>query len=101
MSIPASLGFNLWSNFQPLGPGSNVQGLIDFILSMNLLPIGGLIFCLFCVSKSGWGWNKFIEEANTGNGLKFPVAFRAYFTYVIPILIVIVFIMGYYNRFFA
>jgi NSS family neurotransmitter:Na+ symporter len=84
-----------------LGPGSNVQGLIDFILSQNLLPIGGLVYCLFCVSRMGWGWDKFTAEANIGTGLQFPVAFRAYFTYVIPVIIVIVFIMGYYNRFFA
>jgi NSS family neurotransmitter:Na+ symporter len=100
MSIPASLGFNLWSSFQPLGPGSNVQGLIDFILSMNLLPIGGLVYCLFCVHRMGWGWDKFTVEADTGSGLKVPAALKVHATYIVPVLIIIVFVMGYYNRFF-
>ncbi len=99
LSIPCALGFNLWSGFQPFGAGSNVLDLEDFILSDNLLPIGAIIYLLFCVSRYGWGWDKFVKEADTGEGVKFPRGLRGYFTYVVPIVILAILAMGYINRF--
>ena len=70
--MPCVLGFNVWSGFQPLGAGSTIQDLEDFIISNNLLPLGSLVYLLFCVTRYGWGWDNFIKEADTGNGIKFP-----------------------------
>ena len=99
LSIPCALGFNLWSGFQPLGPGSGVLDLEDFILSNNLLPIGSLIYLLFCVTRYGWGWDKFIAEADTGKGAKFPKAMRFYFTYIAPVIMLVILGVGYYQTF--
>lgn len=101
LSMPCILGFNLWSGFQPLGAGSNILDFEDFLISDNLLPLGSLIYLLFCVSKYGWGWKNFLEEANTGNGLRFPKAIRFYVTYILPIIVLGIFVIGYWNRFFA
>lgn len=73
LSMPCVLGFNVWSGFQPLGAGSTIQDLEDFIISNNLLPLGSLVYLLFCVTRYGWGWDNFIKEADTGNGIKFQV----------------------------
>ncbi len=62
----------MWSGFQPLGPGTNIMDLEDFIVSNNILPLGSVVYLLFCTHKNGWGWKHFIQEANSGNGLKFP-----------------------------
>ena len=99
LSIPCALGFNAWSSFQPLGPGSGVLDLEDFIVSNNLLPIGALVYLLFCVTRYGWGWDKFIAEADTGKGAKFPKALRAYFTYIVPLVILLILCVGYYQTF--
>lgn len=101
LSMPCILGFNLWSGFQPLGAGSNILDFEDFLISDNLLPLGSLVYLLFCVSKYGWGWNNFLEEANTGNGLRFPKAIRFYVTYILPLIVLGIFVIGYWNRFFA
>ena len=101
LSMPCVLGFNLWSGVQPLGAGSDIMTLEDFLISDNLLPLGSLVYLLFCVSRKGWGWDNFLREANTGSGLKFPVAVRAYVTWVLPIVMAAIFILGYWNRFFA
>jgi NSS family neurotransmitter:Na+ symporter len=100
LSIPCVLGFNVWAGFQPLGEGTMVLDLEDFIVSNNLLPIGALIYLLFCTSRYGWGWDNFIAEADTGEGLKFPKVMRAYLTYVVPVVIVLILGMGYYEKFF-
>lgn len=100
LSLPCALGFNVLSFIQPLGAGSNIQALEDFIVSNNLLPLGSLIYVLFCTSKHGWGWDNFIAEANTGKGIKFPTWTRKYLTYVLPMIILGIFIMGYYTFFF-
>jgi NSS family neurotransmitter:Na+ symporter len=100
LSVPCVLGFNEWSSFQPLGAGTAVLDLEDFLVSNNILPLGGLLFVLFCTCKKGWGFDKFLEEANTGTGLKLPAWTRGYLTYVLPIMIVIIFIMGYKDIFF-
>ena len=99
LSIPCALGFNAWSDIQPLGPGSGVLDLEDFIVSNNLLPIGSIIYLLFCVSRYGWGWDNFIAEADTGKGLKFPKALRFYFTYIVPVIMIIILGVGYYQTF--
>ena len=99
-SIPCALGFNLWSDVQPLGEGSMILDLEDFIVSNNLLPLGAIIYLLFCTTKYGWGWDNFIKEADTGNGLKFPKILHLYFKYVIPVIMLIIFIFGYYEKFF-
>lgn len=99
LSLPCVLGFNVLSGIQPFGEGSNIMDLEDFIVSNLLLPIGSLVFILFCVSKKGWGWENFIKEANTGKGLKFPNFLRGYVTYVLPVIVFGVFIIGLYNFF--
>ena len=94
LSIPCILGFNVWSAFQPLGPGSGVLDLEDFIVSNLILPIGSLIFIIFCVTRYGWGWDKFVAEANEGKGLKVARWMRPYVTYVLPIMVLVILIMG-------
>lgn len=101
LSIPCVLGFNVWSGFAPFGAGSTIQDLEDFIVSSNLLPLGSLAYLLFCVSKHGWGWENFIKEADAGKGVKFPKWAKGYLKYVLPIIVIIIFIMGYYSKFFA
>ena len=72
LSMPCVLGYNVWSGITPLGAGSTILDLEDFIVSNNILPLGSLVYLLFCVSRRGWGWESFLAEANTGSGLKFP-----------------------------
>ena len=93
-SMPCVLGFNIWSNFQPRGAGSTVLDLEDFIVSNLLLPIGSLAVLLFCVTKWGWGYEQYLEEANTGEGIKMPGWLKGYVTYVIPCMILLILIMG-------
>ena len=99
LSMPCILGFNLWSSVQPLGPGSSIMDLEDFLISDNILPLGSLVYLLFCVSRKGWGWKNFTEEANTGAGLRFPEKVRFYVAWILPFIVVLIFIVGYWNRF--
>ena len=101
LSMPCILGFNLWSGIQPLGPGSDIMTLEDFLISDNLLPLGSLVYLLFCVSRKGWGWDAFRKEANTGKGMQFPNWVRPYVTWVLPFIVTAIFIMGYWSRFFS
>ncbi len=101
LSMPCILGFNVWSGFQPFGPGSTIQDLEDFIISNNLLPLGSLVYLLFCVTRYGWGWKNFVAEADAGNGLKFPKWARPYLTFILPLIVLIIFVMGYYDKFFS
>ena len=101
LSMPCVLGFNVLSGFQPLGAGTTIQDLEDFLISDNLLPIGSLVYLLFCVSKRGWGWKNFLKEVNTGNGLRFPKGIRGYAAWVLPVIVLIIFVFGYWNKFFA
>ena len=87
LSIPCVLGFNLWKGFTPLGKGTNIMDLEDFLVSNIILPLGALAFILFCVTKKGWGWKNFTEEANTGKGLKVKNWMRGYMTYVLPAIV--------------
>ena len=98
-SLPCALGFNLLSDIHPLGGNSGILDLEDFLVSDNILPMGALIYLLFCTSRYGWGWDKFIAEADAGKGLKFPHVLRGYLTYVLPVLMVVVIVMGYLNKF--
>lgn len=93
-SLPCVLGFSVWSGFQPRGAGSTIMDLEDFIVSNLLLPGGSLIFLLFCVTRWGWGFDNFLAEANTGEGLKLPRALRGYVTFVIPCAILVILILG-------
>ena len=98
-AVPCVLGFNFWARFQPLGKGSTILDLEDFIVSQNLLPLGAATLALFCSLKYGWGWEGFTSEANTGKGLKFPTRCRWYFRYLLPLLILTVMIFGYKQLF--
>ena len=93
LSLPCVLGYNVWSDLHIIG-GRDVLDSEDFIVSNLLLPIGSLIFLLFCVTKWGWGFDKYIEECNTGSGLKIPRAFKPYFQFILPILIIAILISG-------
>lgn len=99
LSMPCILGYNVWSSIQPLGPGSDISGLEDFLVSYNLLPLGSVVYLLFCVSRRGWGWKNFLAEANAGQGLKFPAAVRIYVTYILPFIVLCVLAVGYWNQF--
>ncbi|MBQ7087876.1 MAG: sodium-dependent transporter [Clostridia bacterium] len=101
LSIPCALGFNIWSGFQPLGAGTNIMDLEDFIVSNNLLPLGSLVYLLFCTSRYGWGWKNFMNEVNTGEGMKFPAWIRIYVSYILPLIVLFIFVQGYISKFFA
>ena len=100
LSMPCILGFNVLSDFKPLGPKSNVQDLEDFIVSYLILPVGSLIYLLFCTSKLGWGWKNYMDEANTGKGLKIPKWLRIYATYILPVVIILICILGIKDKLF-
>lgn len=101
LSLPAVLGFNLLSGIQLMGPGSTVMDVEDFLVSYNLLPLGSMVFVLFCVKKNGWGWDKFLAEVNTGEGRKLPSSdvLQFYMKYILPLIIIIVYLKGYYDTF--
>lgn len=99
LSIPCVLGFSVWSGFQPFGEGSVIMDLEDFIVSNVLLPLGSLAFVIFCMTRYGWGWKKFKEEANTGKGAKIADWMRGYMTFVLPVIVFILFVVGIYNFF--
>lgn len=99
LALPCILGFNVLKGFQPLGEGTMVLDLEDFILSYNLLPLGSLVYLLFCVTRFGWGFDNYLKEVNTGEGIKLPRAFKPYFQWVLPVIILIVLIQGYINFF--
>ena len=99
LSLPCVFGFNIWSGSQPMGAGSTIQDLEDFIVSNNLLPLGSMVYLLFCTSRYGWGWKNFLAEADTGKGVKFPAWARVYVSYILPLIVLFIFIMGYYQKF--
>ena len=92
-SFPALLGYNILSDVR-LIRGMDILDSEDFIVSNLLLPIGSLIYLLFCVSKWGWGFDKYLEEANTGKGIKLSPKLKPVFQYVIPIMIVVILLQG-------
>ena len=99
-SVPCALGFNVLSNITPFGEGSTILDLLDFIVSNNIVPLSAILFILFCTSRYGWGWNNFIEETNKCDGLNFPHKTRFYLTYILPIVIFTIFVLGYIDKFF-
>jgi len=101
LCVPCVLGFSIWSGIQPLGAGSNIMDLEDFIVSNNLLPLGSIVYLLFCVKKNGWGWDNFLSEVNAGEGLKFPRKMRFYLTWILPAIVVYIYINGYWEKFIA
>lgn len=94
MSIPCILGFNVLSGFTPFGAGSNVLDLEDFIVSSIILPIGSLIILLFCTSRWGWGFDSFMEEVNTGKGIRMAKALKIYLKYLLPVVIIFLIVDG-------
>ena len=101
LSMPCVLGYNVWSGITPLGAGSTILDLEDFIVSNNLLPLGSLVYLLFCTTKLGWGYENFLKETNTGKGMKFPRQIAFYVKYILPLIVLFIFVMGYYTKFFA
>ena len=99
LSLPCALGFNVWSGFQPFGPGSGVLDLEDFIVSNNLLPLGSIVYMTFCTSRYGWGWKNFIQETDTGSGLRFPKWLQVYVTYILPLIVLYILVNGYMATF--
>lgn len=99
LSLPAIFGFNILSDIQPLGAGSSIMDLEDFLVSYNILPLGGLVFIMFCTKKNGWGFDNFLAEVNTGKGFKLKRCIRGYMTYVLPLIIIVVYLKGYYDIF--
>ena len=95
LSMPCVLGFNVLSGIQPLGPGTTIQDLEDFIVSNNLLPIGSVLYLLFCTSRYGWGFKNFVNEANEGEGIAFPTWARVYVSYILPLIVLFILIEGY------
>ncbi|MCI8468606.1 MAG: sodium-dependent transporter [Eggerthellaceae bacterium] len=94
LSLPCALGFNVLAGVTVPGIG-DIQSIEDFIVSNNLLPLGSLLYVLFCVTRGGWGWKGFLAEADAGQGMRFPRWARGWLTFGLPALIVIIFIMGY------
>lgn len=101
LSTPCVLGYNIWSwnGFKIFG--GSVLDFEDFLVSNIFLPLGSLIFLLFCTRKSGWGWDNFMKEANTGKGLKMKKWMRGYLTYVLPLIVLFIFSFGIYDKFFG
>lgn len=92
-SMPCVLGYNIWKNLHLIG-GRDVLDSEDFIVSNLLLPIGSLVYLMFCVTKWGWGFDKYIDEVNTGKGIKICKKLKLYFQFILPILIIFILIQG-------
>ena len=93
LSLPCILGYNVWSDLKIIG-GRDVLDSEDFVVSNLLLPLGSLLFVVYCTSRYGWGWKKFMAEANEGTGLKVAQWMRPYMTYVLPVIVAIIFFVG-------
>ena len=98
LSLPCALGYNLWSSFHPLGEGTFILDLEDFLVSNLILPIGSLCYLLFCVTRFGWGFDKYHKEVNTGKGPKLPSQIRCYLTYILPVLLIFLILKGLLDR---
>ena len=94
LSLPCALGFNVLSDVVMPGVG-DIQTVEDFLVSSNIMPLGSLVYVLFCVSRRGWGWKRFLAEANEGEGLKFPRWLRPWMRFGVPVLVVIILVMGW------
>ena len=102
LSLPCVLGYNVWSNVRPIA-GRDILDSEDFLVSNLLLPLGSLVIILFCTTRYGWGWEKFVAEANEGIGLKVANSkfMRVYMTYVLPAIVGVIFVMGLVSFFSA
>ena len=98
-SLPCILGFGVWSHIQPLGKGSNILDLEDFIVSDNMLPLGAFMLSIFCSWRFGWGQENFYTEINTGKGLKFPRGLGFYLKWILPVIILAIWLIGLYKKF--
>ena len=101
LSLPCVLGYNVWSGFQPFGEGSAILDLEDFLVSNIWLPLGSLVYLLFCTTRYGWGWKNFKEEANEGGGLKIRNWMRVYVSYILPLIVIALFVIGIKDKFFS
>ena len=99
LSLPCALGFNVLSFIQPFGDGTTIMDVEDFIVSNLVLPLGSLVFVLFCTSKKGWGWKNYMAEVNEGKGLKVKNFMYGYMKFVLPVIILGVFAISMYNFF--
>lgn len=100
-SIPCAIGFSILSGFQPLGPGSAMLDLLDFLVSNVIMPLGSLVFLFFCTRKIGWGWKNFIAEANAGKGLSFPKKAKFYVSWILPLIVIFIFLFGLWEKLFT
>lgn len=99
-SIPCAIGFSVLSGFQPLGAGSAVLDLLDFLVSNVIMPLGSLVFLFFCTRKIGWGWKNFMDEANAGSGISFPKQAKFYVSWVLPLVVIFIFLFGLWEKLF-
>ena len=99
LSVPCVLGYNVLSSFHPFGPGTQILDLEDFLISSTIMPLGSLLFVIFCSHSCGWGWDNFIKEADAGKGMKFPSWLRTYVRWILPVIIGAIFIKGYWDIF--
>ncbi|MBC5688560.1 sodium-dependent transporter [Mediterraneibacter sp. NSJ-55] len=97
LSMPCVLGYNVLSGVSPLGEGKTILDFEDFIVSNNLLPLGSLVYVLFCTSRYGWGWKNFLTEADSGAGVKFPKWARIYVSFILPLIVLFIFVQGYWS----
>lgn len=97
-SIPCAIGYSIFSGFQPFGEGSAILDLLDFLVSNVIMPLGSLVFIFFCTRKLGWGWKNFIKEANAGEGISFPYKARGYVSYLLPLIIIFIFLFGLWEK---
>lgn len=99
LSMPAILGFSVLSGIQPMGSGSTIMDLEDFLVSYNVLTLGSMVYVLFCTRRNGWGWTNFLEEVNTGKGRRLSTALKFYMSVILPAVIVVIYLKGYYDTF--
>lgn len=97
-SLPCALGFSIFAGFQPFGEGSAMLDLLDFMVSNVIMPLGSIVFLLFCTRTYGWGWNKFVAEANEGTGIGFPKKARVYVSYILPLIVLFIFLFGLWEK---
>ena len=100
LSLPCVFGYNILGDVHPLGGSSTILDFEDFIVSQNLLPLGSLVITLFCFSKLGWGRDNFVAEIEEGQGWRVPKTVLFYWQYILPLIIIVIFVMGYYQMFF-
>lgn len=99
LSMPCVLGFNVLSHISLLGPGTNIMDFEDFLVSNNLIPLGSLSYVLFCTHNNGWGFSNFLQETNAGKGMIFPGFLKPYLKWVVPAIIIVIYLKGYYDMF--